>query len=142
MSDNKTSSSSVGYRRPPVGRRFEKGRSGNPAGRPKGSRNQPKPAAGALQAMVLEEAYRLIKVTVDDEETDMPIARTVIRSLIDAAARGDLRARAAFLKVLSDSEEKVAGQAQNSQGDAPEEGEELPHEIVFRIVDPKQQAPD
>jgi len=140
MNDGKTSSSSVGYGRPPVGRRFRKGQSGNPAGRPKDSRNRPKSAARDLQALILEEAFRLTKMTVDDEEISMPVALSVIRALTAAAAKGDLRAQAAFLKMVIDSEDRVAAQARLSDGDTPGASEEVDFEIV--IVDPKPHTQD
>lgn len=139
MRNDKTASSGVGYCRPPVGRRFQKGQSGNPAGRPKGSRNRPKPSSsGEFQALILEEAYRLIKVRVNDEETSMPIARAVLRSMITKAAKGDVRAQAAVLKAVSDSEQRAVAPAQTCNSNTPEANAEMPHEVVLRIVDPKQ----
>ena len=55
---------SVGRGRPPVHTRFEPGRSGNPLGRPRGSRNKRVgPPAWAIENMLLEEAHREITIT-------------------------------------------------------------------------------
>lgn len=130
MTDGKTSSPTTGYRRPPVASRFRKGQSGNPAGRPKGSRNRPRPAPSEqLQAVILEEAYRFIKIDEDGEEVRMPIARAVVRSLIAAATNGDPRAQAAFLKMLSDSEA-------NTSALMPAHDDHRPGEFTFKIIDP------
>lgn len=135
MTDGKTSSPTAGYRRPPIESRFRKGQSGNPAGRPKGSRNRQRPApVERLQKLVLEEAYRLIKVNEDGEEVAMPIAQAIVRSLVTAATKGDPRAQAAFLKMVSDSEE-------NASAGAPVQDDHRPREIVFRILDPKAPKP-
>jgi hypothetical protein len=142
MSDDKTTSTGVGYRRPPVGKPFRKGHSGNPAGRPKGKKNRPRHerAENQLDVLVREEAYRLIDIDDDGRDVRMPIARAVVRSLIAAAAKGDLRAQAAFLKMVSDSETGAAPGTEDG-GDfdfpAPE-----PTEVIFRIVDPAHPKPD
>ena len=136
MSDDKTSSPGVGYCRPPVGKRFQKGQSGNPAGRRKGSRNRPRQEKPQkpFDMLIMEEAYRLIDIDEDGEDVAMPIARAVIRSLIAAATKGDLRAQAAFLKMLSDSE--TGSTSGTGDFGALDPGAEEPREVIFRIVDP------
>ncbi|MBK1868366.1 DUF5681 domain-containing protein [Aestuariivirga sp. YIM B02566] len=136
MSDDKTSSPGIGYRRPPVGKRFQKGQSGNPSGRRKGSRNKPRQEKPQkpFDMLVSEEAYRLIDIDEDGRDVAMPIARAVIRSLIAAAAKGDLRAQAAFLKMVSDSETDAASGTDDFGTFEPDASE--PREVIFRIVDP------
>lgn len=140
MADSKTSSpipsENVGYRRPPVGRRFRKGQSGNPAGRRKGSRNRPPLplAEDQLGALIREEAYRLINIDENGEEVRMPVARAVIRSLIAAAAKGDPRAQAAFLKMVSDSETSAL-----MQDETLDDVAQQPQKVIIEIVDPPAQ---
>lgn len=64
----------VGYGKPPGGTRFKPGQSGNPRGRPKGSKNRPKPEPHErrLRAIVLEEAYRTVKVNDAERQVRLP----------------------------------------------------------------------
>ena len=129
-------SSAVGYRRPPAGARFRKGQSGNPRGRPKGSRNRPRPTQGEqLRAMILEEAYRLIKVDDEGKEVKMPMLRAVLRSLVVAAAKGEPRAQATLLRIVSASEEIEAAN-QRTCDEALDQAAEEPPEFIISIVDP------
>lgn len=145
MADSKTSSPAsaekVGYCRPPTGSRFRKGQSGNPAGRRKGSRNRPSPpiAEDQLGALIREEAYRLVDVNENGEEVRMPVARAVIRSLVVAAAKGDPRAQAVFLRMVSASEANAAVQEQ-MHDEAQDLMAQEPHEITIKIIDPAPPA--
>ena len=63
----------VGYGRPPEEHQFRPGQSGNPKGRPKGSKNKPPASAyeQRLDAMLLDEFYREVEVPVGGEMRTM-----------------------------------------------------------------------
>ena len=74
----------VGYGRPPKAHRFRKGRSGNPRGRPKGSRNIGK---------MLEDVLSKTQVVREDGEVKrLSNAEIMLRQLVTKALKGDLRA--------------------------------------------------
>ena len=95
----------VGFRKPPVAARFKPGQSGNPRGRPKGVRNK-RPALNEerLKTIIIDEAYRTIKVSEGRRQITIPIAQAVIRALAVNAARGQLRSQQTFAALLSQVE--------------------------------------
>ncbi|MFK7902926.1 MAG: DUF5681 domain-containing protein [Nitratireductor sp.] len=95
----------VGYKKPPSNSRFQKGKSGNPRGRPKGAKNKiPAMNAERLKAIVLEEAYRTIPVQDRGRNVSIPIAQAVVRSLAVNAAKGNPRAQRLFTEILASTE--------------------------------------
>jgi hypothetical protein len=97
----------IGFRKPPVHSRFEPGQSGNPKGRPKGSRNRPPPPplqAERLRAIVRKEAYRMVPINDAHGTTSIPIAEAVVRSIAVNAAKGSQRAQRLFTELLSATE--------------------------------------
>ena len=74
----------VGYGRPPRHTRFQKGRSGNPSGRPRGSKSSATLIRQALLARVeVRENGRLITISK---------LELMIMQAVNKAARGDFRA--------------------------------------------------
>ena len=92
----------VGYGKPPKATRFQPGTSGNPRGRPRGSRNRSPSAASMqrMQAIVLQEAYRLVTVREGDRPVDVPLFQAAMRSLAVNAAKGQPRALALLVSLV------------------------------------------
>ena len=85
----------VGYRRPPRSTRFQKGRSGNPAGRPKSN----KPNAAGLAAVLNE----LIAVNAGGIKRKLIPFEIGLRKQVRAAINdGNVRAAVALLKLCEE----------------------------------------
>jgi hypothetical protein len=82
----------VGYGRPPVETQFKKGRSGNPTGRPKGSRG-----VSAVIAAALSE-----KVTVTENGKRHTITKleAACKQVVNKAAGGDARSTKLMIELL------------------------------------------
>lgn len=93
----------VGYGKPPKARQFKPGQSGNPKGRPKGSRNvNPKAAiVERLSSLVLEEAYRPIQIRDGGALLEIPAVQAALRSLSVQAAQGKPGAQRMLLDLVS-----------------------------------------
>jgi hypothetical protein len=90
---------SVGYGKPPIKSQFKKGQSGNPEGRPKGSKNKKSKSYNErLRDIVLGEAYRIISVQEEGGTVKIPILKAMLRSLAVKAVKGDPRS----LKLMMD----------------------------------------
>jgi Family of unknown function (DUF5681) len=87
MSGDSRKSYEVGYRKPPVATRFQKGTSGNPSGRPK-KLAQPLDPGMVLQSIDNEE----IVVIDNGKRKRMTKAEIGFRQLFTKATRGDLTA--------------------------------------------------
>ena len=70
----------VGYKRPPKRHQFQKGRSGNPRGRARGSRN--------FATLLRETADRRVRVTIDGKPTTMNFEELLLRKVVSKAAEG------------------------------------------------------
>ena len=89
----------VGPGKPPRRTQFKKGQSGNPSGRPKGSRN--------LDKLIMEAAERRIPVNIDGKSRRISMVQASVWNLAIQAARGDQRATAAFLDRIEEIEARA-----------------------------------
>jgi hypothetical protein len=80
---------SVGYKKPPKAKQFPPGRSGNPKGRPKGSRNSDTIIASLLQRKVtLRENGKAQKITIHEG---------IIRRFVEDALKGNAKSASFIL---------------------------------------------
>lgn len=92
----------VGYKKPPKASRFRVGQSGNPRGRPKGSRSRGSTAATVdrMKSIVLSEAYRPIQIRDGNETVILPVFAASVRSLTLSAVKGSLPAQKLLLELV------------------------------------------
>jgi hypothetical protein len=95
MSNRKRSKSAdyvVGYRRPPKATQFTAGKSGNPRGRPRGSR----PVGAILQEIIQQK----VSVTEGGKTRRIPALEVMLRRLANDAMRSDQRAIKLLLSLV------------------------------------------
>ena len=92
-----TADYAVGYGKPPRHSGFQKGRSGNPKGRPKGSKN--------FATLLTEALDEKVQVTEDGKRRRIAKRELVIKQLVNKSAAADLRA----IKQLTDIVQGIEG---------------------------------
>src|SRR6266481_1773471 len=112
---------SVGYCTPPEATRFEKGVSGNPKGRPKGSLNVATVFTKTLRERVVISEHGQRKTVTKLE--------AALKQLVNKAASGDLRALAQLVALAQDAEAK-----QNVPGMQEPVISELDQEVMDGIL--------
>ena len=82
----------VGYRRPPAGGQFKKGASGNPKGRPKGSRN--------FLTLLDKELSQRIVVTENGKKKSLTRLEAMVKRMVAGALQGDQKQLLALVEIL------------------------------------------
>ena len=74
----------VGYGRPPKDTQFKRGQSGNPAGRPKGTRN--------FKTDLVEELQEPVRITEGGKTEEVSKQRALVKRTFEKGMNGDMRA--------------------------------------------------
>jgi hypothetical protein len=90
----------VGYCKPPCHTRFSKGQSGNPRGRPAGSKN--------LKTLLSKALNQPVVVTENGGQRKISKREAIITQLVNRSATADLRA----IKILLDMLRDIEGQTE------------------------------
>jgi hypothetical protein len=94
----------VGYGKPPLHTRFQKGRSGNPNGRPRGRKNMSTLLSDALNgSVVVVENGRRKRITKRE---------AIVTQLVNRSASADLKATQIVLAMLRDVESQADSSAE------------------------------
>jgi len=96
MKSDNSNSSGVGYGKPPLRTKFKKGKSGNPRGRPKGSRN--------IKTLFKEKLEEKITVTENGRRKVISKQEALVAVVINKALGGDLRSVNLLMPILDGNE--------------------------------------
>lgn len=115
----------IGYRNPPKRTRFKKGRSGNPAGRPKKSRN--------FMTLLSDELDEQVTVNEDGRKRKISKLEAMVKRIVSGALQGDRKSLITLIDILRRT-------GRFTEGDVEEE-DWLPEDydkIVDRYVQARQ----
>jgi hypothetical protein len=121
----------VGYGRPPKHSRFNKGRSGNPRGRPRKSVAPPSDQID-LSEEIRQMLCESITITQDGQKVRVTKGQAMARQLYAKAVGGDMKAFTLLVRLASDNDNAPAAPVADPSDEAPtSESEE---EIIARFL--------
>jgi hypothetical protein len=90
----------VGYGRPPLATRFRPGQSGNPRGRPKGTRN--------LSTVVASALSERVAITENGRRRRITKLEAAVKQLVNRAAGGESRATQLLIQLVQTNESQAS----------------------------------
>lgn len=121
---------STGYKRPPAASRWEKGQSGNPTGRKRGTAN--------LKTDLIAELSEVIQITEGGNPRRITKQRALLKSLTAGAIKGDPRSANLILNLLARALEDDPPPKANSPVSADDEA--ILKAFLHRSLDSKEQT--
>lgn len=115
----------VGYRRPPKATQFKKGESGNPKGRPKGSRG--------LEKVVMEELKAKITVNENGQSKRVRKVEAIAKQMVNKAITGDPKAISLVIGVSNRHDDKLAAKDVPILETLPEEDQQVMQSLLARM---------
>ena len=94
MSDDDNPDYKVGYKKPPLHTRFRKGQSGNPRGRPRGSKN--------LSTLLTDALNEPVVVTEDGRKRKISKRELGVRQLVNKFAMAEAQATKILLGLMQE----------------------------------------
>jgi hypothetical protein len=86
----------VGFAKPPIATRFRKGQSGNPAGRPRGSKN--------ISTILEQELEQRVVIRENGKQKSVTKRRASMKQFVNKAIAGDPRALQLLINYLRELE--------------------------------------
>ena len=120
MPPDDESAYAVGYGKPPRHSRFEPGQSGNPRGRPPGSKN--------LSSLLKKALDEPVIVVENNRRRRIAKREAIVTQFVNQSAKGDLKATQLLLSILRDLESRV--EPSSADADKITEGDQ---QIIKRI---------
>jgi hypothetical protein len=103
----------VGYGKPPRHSQFKRGQSGNPRGRPAGSKN--------LATLVSEALDEPVIVAEDGGRRKISKREAIVKQLVNRSAKADLRATKILLDIVREIEGRIEPETVESSFSAADE---------------------
>ncbi|MDO8433560.1 MAG: DUF5681 domain-containing protein [Candidatus Binatus sp.] len=122
MEDKDDPNYRVGYRRPPRQHQFKKGQSGNPKGRPRGSKGS--------KTLLRKILAQKVAVNEQGQQRSISMLEVVLKQWINKAARGDYRSIRLLLENIPALEKHLPESRKKSGGISDKTAEAIMKALV------------